>query len=96
MFLRIVGIASVSEEEVEVPVVLMIKKMFIDLLKKVLLHSVFFYYFISSELILWLDLKMEIFDWSAGLLLDLSFNFAHKCYLYLTEYLLKYIFICLE
>lgn len=78
------------------PIVLIIKNdVLLILLKNVLLHSVFFFLFIWFPLSRFsfyhLVFKMEIFDWSAGLLLDLIF--AHKCYLYLREYLLKFIFI---
>lgn len=72
MFLRIVGIASVTVHggggRGRLPVVLIIKNYVVLVCRKNdLLHSVFFY-FNSAELLQPLSsvFKMEIFDWSAG------------------------------
>lgn len=54
-----------------------------------------FFFIISAEHFQLLSLvsKKEIFEWSAGLLLYLSIDFAHKSYLHLRDYLLKFVFI---
>lgn len=57
-----------------------------------------FFNFISAELIQLLSLvfKMEIFDWSAGLLLDLSINFCPEMLLVLERVFIKIHIYCLK